>query len=339
VEEAVREDLAVVRLHKLASRFLAGRAGRRLADRHALDVLHDEQPRRRVAIVQERHVEPRERREHLAQPLDVLRLDAEVELAAQRAGQVLHHGGHVDDAPEDVAARDLLREQLEQRDVAQDLVARGRPLHLDDHTLAALERAAVHLADRAGRDRHRVDRLEHVLPGNAELLLHHCDDVLLGERWHLVLQRGELLHVGGRQQVGPRREDLAELREGRPELLERLAQVPRAHLVRLVAAALAQAVAGQHGADARRPAEQPGREVFADRHALSAVFTITTVQPAACDTRFGTFPSRNWRRPRMPTLPRTTTSAHCSSIAVRIASAGSSPVATTRRAPGATPAA
>ena len=69
----------------------------------------------------------------------------------------------------------------------------------------------MHLADRAGRERLGLDALEHVLPGHAELLLHHRDDLRLGERRHVVLERGELLDELGREQVGPGREDLAEL--------------------------------------------------------------------------------------------------------------------------------
>ena len=98
-------------------------------------------------------------------------------------------------------------------------------LHLDDHALAVRERRR----GGPGRSCRRragcgVDVLEHVLPGHAELLLHHADDLLLGERRHVVLQRRELLDELGRQQVGAGRHDLAELREGRSELLERRAQ-------------------------------------------------------------------------------------------------------------------
>src|SRR5262249_10889414 len=162
-----------------------------------------------------------------------------------------------------------------------------------------------------------VDRLEDVLPRDAELLLHDRDHLVLLERRHLVLQGRELVDELGRQQVRPRREHLAELRERRAELLERLAQPAGADGGRIRAPPVAQAVAGHDDADAGCPAEQAGREVLArpvGGHASSAVLTITTVQPAACETRFGTLPSRNWRRPRMPTLPTTTTSARSRSI-------------------------
>ena len=85
VEEAHGQDLAVV-----ATRGAAAppplRAAPSGASRigHALDLLHDEQPRRRELLVDAGHGEARVRREDLAHPLDVRRLLAEVELAAQR---------------------------------------------------------------------------------------------------------------------------------------------------------------------------------------------------------------------------------------------------------------
>ena len=50
--------------------------------------------------------------------------------------------------------------------------------------------------------------------------------------------------------------------------------------------------------------------------APSVVLTMTTVQRAACEMRFGMLPSRNSFRPPMPALPTTSTSA-CSSSTVR----------------------
>ena len=95
--------------------------------------------------------------------------------------------------------------------------------------VAALERRPVHLADRAGRQRRRA-RSTRRRPPRARRAPRSIDrdDLGLGERRHAVLERRELLDELRRQQVGPRREDLAELGERRPELLERLAQARRA---------------------------------------------------------------------------------------------------------------
>ena len=50
------------------------------------------------------------------------------------------------------------------------IVPRGRALHLDHHAVAVLEPCPVHLADRSGRERLGVDALEDVLPWH----LQHC---------------------------------------------------------------------------------------------------------------------------------------------------------------------
>src|SRR5439155_3910614 len=84
--------------------------------------------------------------------------------------------------------------------------------------------------DRPGREGGRVDALEDVLPRHAEFLLHHLDDLLLAERWDVVLELRELVDELRRDQVGTGRKDLSQLAERRPELLERLAHPLRLSL-------------------------------------------------------------------------------------------------------------
>ena len=55
----------------------------------------------------------------------------------------------------------------------------------------------------------------------------------------------------------------------------------------------------------------------------SVVLTMTTVQRALCEIRFGTLPSRNSLRPLMPAFPTTRTSAPSSMAASTIARGGS----------------
>ena len=83
----------------------------------------------------------------------------------------------------------------------------------------------MHLADRRGRDRHRVELDEQPLERVAELLLDHALGLLERERAHVVLERTQLVDDVRRDDVGTRREQLPELHERRPELLEQLAQV------------------------------------------------------------------------------------------------------------------
>src|SRR4029079_5409915 len=151
------------------------------------------------------------------------------------------------------------------------------------------------------------------------------------ERGDAVLQRGQVGDGLGRDQVVPRREDLVEPGERRAALLARLAQAAGAQLRRVVVSAgLVEAVLAEHARDPRPCAEQT--LVGGGSHASSRwVWTITTVQGALCETRFGTLRSRNSRRPLMPTLPTTSTSAFSRRAASTIASDGSSPETTAAR--------
>ena len=141
---------------------------------------------------------------------------------------MLDDRGNVDEPAERRPVGGLLCEQLQEPEVSVDVRRGVGALHLHDHTVAALERRPVNLADRAGRERGRVDLLEDVLPGDAELVLHHGHDLCLRQRSDLLLERRELLDDLGREEVGAGGEDLAELGEGRPELFERVPQAARA---------------------------------------------------------------------------------------------------------------
>src|SRR5207342_847063 len=75
------------------------------------------------------------------------------------------HGGDVDELAQAGPVLGLARDQLEEPEVAHDRHARSAPLHLDDDLLAGLESGDVHLSDRPGGERLRLDRLDHVLQG------------------------------------------------------------------------------------------------------------------------------------------------------------------------------
>ena len=185
--------------------------------------------------------------------LDARRLDREVELAAQGLGEVGEDRGQVDDATEGRPVAGLLGEQLEQGEILEDLPLGTRALHLEHDGRAVGQRGAVHLGDRSGGQRGRLDLSERVLPGDAELGLEHRHDLGLRERRHVVLQPRELGDVLGRQQVGARREHLAELGERRAELLECLAQPACTVCGRTV---VAQPVPCEDAADLGRASEQ-----------------------------------------------------------------------------------
>ena len=229
VEEPVGQDLAVVRLQELARGLPSGGPLGRLADGDALDLLHHQEPGARVVAVDHGDSEPW--------------IGLEIELPLKRLRQVLEDGVHVHHHAERRALDGLVREHLEQAEVAHDLLARGGTLDLHHHPVAVRERGPVHLGDGPRCHRHGVDALEDVLPRNPQLFLHHLDHALLRHGGHVVLQRGQLLDVHRRKEVRAGGQDLSELREGRPQRLERLTEPPGAHAIGFLLAAL-------------RPAEQ-----------------------------------------------------------------------------------
>src|ERR687891_30592 len=79
--------------------------------------------------------------------------------------------------------------------------------------LAVREHSAVHLPDRGGRDRKLVELDERLLDGQPELALDHRADVLEREGLDVVLQPPQLDDDVGWHDVGPRRQELAELDE------------------------------------------------------------------------------------------------------------------------------
>ena len=195
-----------------------------------------------------------------------------VELLPDRAAELLDERLRVDEVEGAHALADDAGGRPHQLEVRLDLAGRLRPLHLDDDLVARRQRRAVHLADRRGGDRHLVEREERLLERQAHLLLDHPPHVGERDRRHVVLQAAELGDDVGRHHVGPGGEELAELDEGRAELVEHLAQAPAAvGELRVVVAAppvdqVAEAVARGDAPDLGQPADPPLR--FRRRHRL-----------------------------------------------------------------------
>jgi hypothetical protein len=140
------------------------------------------------------------------------------------------------------------------------------PLHLDHHLGAVRQPRGVHLGDRRGGDRLRVDRGERLAGRPAQLGGQYAGDVGPRHRRRLVLQGGQLVGELGGQQLAPRGQHLAQLDEGHAALVQRRPQRPgqraaagRRGRSRAGAAAQepAQAVA-QRDPDDRRVAPGPG---------------------------------------------------------------------------------
>ena len=104
------------------------------------------------------------------------------------------------------------------------MARRVGPLHLDNDFVAVRQRRAVHLADRRRRDRRLVEAEEGLLERKTEVGLDDGPRLRERERADVVLQAAQLGDDVRRDDVGPRREQLAELDERRPELVEHLAE-------------------------------------------------------------------------------------------------------------------
>jgi hypothetical protein len=117
---------------------------------------------------------------------------------------------------------------VEQLDVARDLPLGVRPLHLHHDLLPARQAGAVHLPDRRRGDRLLLELLEDLLDREVELLLDDPADARERLGPGVVLKAAQLVQDVRRHDVGPGGQQLAELDEGRAQLVQHLAQPPAA---------------------------------------------------------------------------------------------------------------
>ncbi len=190
----------------------------------ALKPVEGQHPVARVAPVRARHPYVRVADEVPVKLLRVPRLVPVVELLANRARELVDERNGVDELERADALPDEARGLVEELEVGLDLARSGRPLHLDHHALAVRKGRAVHLADRGRRERLLLEVEEELLDRETEVLLDDRPDLCERERMDVVLQRLQLEDDVGRHHVRPRREKLPELDEGRPELVEHLAE-------------------------------------------------------------------------------------------------------------------
>src|SRR5204863_4717114 len=129
VEEALAQDLPVEGLEQLPPGLAPLGAVGRLANRHALDELQHEQAGRREFAIEARYADAAVRRQHLAHPLDVRGLLSEVELPPERLGEVADERRDVDGGAQRLALERLCGEELEEAEVADDLLSGVRALY------------------------------------------------------------------------------------------------------------------------------------------------------------------------------------------------------------------
>ena len=232
VEEPVAEDHRHPRLgdqvREPAALVDRPRVELEIADLDAVEILERQHTRARVAPVDARHRDVRMPGEVEVERLRVAALEAVVELLPDRLREFVDELARVDEVEHAHALDDEPRRLLEQLDVALDRGRRVRPLHLDGDAAPVREHRAVHLADRRRRQHLLVELEEEPLDRLAELLADHALDIHERKRPHLILQAAQLGDDVRRHDVGPRREQLPELDERRPELVEHLAQMAAA---------------------------------------------------------------------------------------------------------------
>ena len=194
-----------------------------------------EHPPRGVVAVDRRRRQRREVGDLPADQPGVVPLLAEVELLAEAVLQLAHHLQEAVAPAERGVLRGEARQLAQHLDVDLDPPAHLRPLDLHRHLAAVGQGRAVDLGHRRGRQRRAVERGEQLAERRAQLALDYLDDLLARHRSDRVLQAGERLDVGGGQEVGAGAEELAELDEDRPQLLQRAGQLLGPGVVLLMA--------------------------------------------------------------------------------------------------------
>ena len=254
VENALHGDLADVGAEERAGEL--SRALRvhpvTVLDLDAVDPLHHEDAVAHVRMDHLRHEEVfAVLRDHRRDQLCVVRLLAEVQLAVQVLLELVRERVQL----QQLCGPGMLlgdRRRLPQElEVERDLLDDPRPAHLDDDLAPALQQRGVDLADRRARKRLLVDRREML---ETDVFRDRLPERRERKRRDVVDELAELVDVDVREQVRPRREQLAELDERRPELLERFAEANGAlTCLRLVAD---DAHLAQHAEQVRTPRDR-----------------------------------------------------------------------------------
>jgi hypothetical protein len=150
----------------------------------------------------------------------VARLLAQVELAAQVGPHLAHHGLGAIAREHRGEVRQEPHDEDQDAHVAVDLQLHARAQHLHDD-LASVEGARrMHLRHGRGGEGLRVEADEEELRRLAERFLDRGDRLLDREGLHVVLQLLQLGEVFGREEIGAQAQGLAQLHEGRAQILQ-----------------------------------------------------------------------------------------------------------------------
>ncbi|MCW0450641.1 hypothetical protein NB706_003475 [Xanthomonas sacchari] len=234
MEEVVAEHLGVEHPHALGRQRAAVDAGGvQRGDVVGGDAAHPLQGQRALGGVGPdhlRHVEVVRVQPETAQHAGVGALALQVQLRGEGGLDLGHHLARADLVGARMGALDQRGGRFQQGDVGVDLPLDVRAQHLDHHFAAVVQRRRVHLRDRGRGQRFGVEGRERHRDRPPQRLFHDAPRRLAVERAHPVLQQGQFLGHVRRHQVTPGGEDLPELDEDRPQVLQRQAQPGAARL-------------------------------------------------------------------------------------------------------------
>ena len=203
--------------------FLAEPVG--IVDGDAVDILHHQSTGGGIAVLHPGAGDIGDTGVAVPEFIHMAGLQEEVHFLLRHGPHFIEHHAEVDN-PGD-AARPLqdARRPAKEDDVPRHGVPHPRPLYLDGDLVAVPQHRRMDLGDGGGTERCFLKGEEERFHRDAVLRLHHLFDLTEGHRGDVRPQQGELLAVFRREHVLPHGEDLAELDEGRAQVLDNEAQL------------------------------------------------------------------------------------------------------------------
>jgi len=188
-------------------------------------------------------------------------LEDEVELLVGDLVQILDHPRSVEQVTGAGAIHDA-GQPVHHPQVAVHAVGDVRSLDLEHGRPPVPQHAPVHLGDRRGRQRHRVELGEGVGRGHAQVVLHDGERLIRGEGRHVVQRAQAGVSQRSGEHARRRGDHLAQLHEGGAERHEPLHQPHAGGIGQSpsgpgVAAGGQQAPGMAHGEDHQRPGHAP----------------------------------------------------------------------------------
>ncbi len=228
VKEVMAEHLGEKYLHPVLGQPADVGAGGpqpgHVADGHAVYALHDHDVQAAIIPIHLGHVQQVRPLEITLQLRGVRRLAHQIQLIENRLFVLGHDLARTQAAPFAPEPLRQIRNLVQDFQVALDPLAHAGTQHFDDDFLTVRQPGDMHLCDRSGRQRRRVELRKHF---GDRLPVRALDDGasdLSGERRNTVLKPRQFVGDIDRQQVPPGGDGLAEFHENRPQFLERQPQ-------------------------------------------------------------------------------------------------------------------